>query len=50
MPYDKQKPILDKLRNLNPHLEIVVTEGVGHEIAPEWERKAVMYLDKIANP
>ncbi len=50
VPYEKQKPIHEKLRKLNPHLEIVVTEGVGHEVASEWENKAVMYLNRISKP
>jgi predicted esterase len=48
MPYEKQKPIHEKLKKMNPNTEIVIAEGVGHEVAPDWEKKAVMYLDRIS--
>lgn len=48
MPYEKQKSIHERLRKMNPNVEIVIAEGVGHEFAPEWEKKAMEYLDKIS--
>jgi predicted esterase len=48
MPYKQQKFIHQKLKKLNPKVEIVIAEGAGHEVAPEWEKKAMEYLDKIS--
>jgi predicted esterase len=48
MPYEQQKSIHEKLKKLNPNVEIVIAEGVGHEVAPEWEKKAMEYLDRIS--
>jgi predicted esterase len=48
MPYEQQKSIHEKLEKMNPNVEIVIAKGAGHEVAPEWERKAMEYLDKIS--
>lgn len=48
MPYEKQKPIHEKLRRMNPNVEIMIAEGAGHEGALEWKKKAMEYLDKIS--
>ena len=48
MPYEQQKSIHEKLKKMNPNVEIVIAEGAGHEVAPEWEKKAMEYLDKIS--
>lgn len=48
MPYEKQKSIHEKLKKMNPNVEIVIAKGAGHEVAPEWDKKAMKYLDKIS--
>ncbi|MDH5634949.1 MAG: prolyl oligopeptidase family serine peptidase, partial [Candidatus Bathyarchaeota archaeon] len=50
MPYEQQKPIHEKLKRLNPHIEIVIAKGVGHQDASEWEEKIVEYLSKVVAP
>lgn len=48
MSYEQQKPIYDKLKRLNPNIEIVIAKGAGHQFASEWEEKIVEYLSKVA--
>jgi predicted esterase len=48
MPYEQQKPIHEKLEKMNPNVEIVIAKGAGHEVPPEWGKKAIEYLGKIS--
>jgi predicted esterase len=48
MPYEKQKSIHEKLKKMSPNVEIVIAKRAGHEVAPEWEKKALEYLDKVS--
>jgi predicted esterase len=48
MPYEQQKSIHEKLKKMNSNVEIVIAEGAGHEVAPEWEKKVMEYLDRIS--
>jgi predicted esterase len=45
--YREQKPIHERLKQLNPNVEIVIAKGVGHQEAPEWKEKIVEYLSKV---
>jgi predicted esterase len=47
VPYKEQKPIHNRLKQLNPNVEIVIAKGVGHQEAPEWKEKIVEYLNKV---
>jgi predicted esterase len=47
VPYREQKPIHERLKQLNPNVEIVIAKGVGHQEAPEWKEKIVEYLSKV---
>jgi predicted esterase len=48
VPYREQKPIHERLKQLNPNVEIVIAKGVGHQEAPEWREKITEYLKKVA--
>ena len=48
VPYKEQKPIHEKLKKLNPEIEMVIAEGVGHQEAPEWKEKIIDFLSKVA--
>ena len=46
--YADLKPVHDRLMELNPELEIHVTEGVGHQQPPEWEERILKLLQEIS--
>lgn len=46
MSYEQQKPIHDKLKRLNPNIEIVIAKGAGHQSHQSGKRKLWSILAK----
>jgi predicted esterase len=45
--YKELKPVHERLKELNPDIEIHVAEGVGHRQPPEWQEKMIEIFERI---